>query len=302
MPPSLPHPRVERARPLLGTRVAIRCDAPTAQHAHAAIDAAFDAVALIHGLMSFQSPDSDVSRLNREACHQPLPVHAHTYRVLESAQQLAADSGGVFDISVASKLCAWGLLPEISDAPRISETANWRDIELLDGQRVRFHQPLYIDLSGIAKGYAVDCAIAALQAFGITAACVNAGGDLRVIGADRERIVLRSSRSDETYAPVLELDNAAVASSCGYPQRQLHQGRWLGPHVRGDRREPVDTEISASVIAARCMIADALTKLVLADPTMAATLIAQHDALAYRHHPAQGWQAIGDTAPPIILN
>ncbi|MGH8505616.1 MAG: FAD:protein FMN transferase [Stenotrophobium sp.] len=302
MPPSSPHIRVERARPLLGTRVAIRCDAPNAQQANAAIDAAFDAIAQIHALMSFQDAASDVSRLNREASQNPVQVHPHTYRVLKCAQQLAADSDGVFDVSVAGQLCAWGLLPEIAGAPRASETASWRDIDLLDGRHVHFRQPLCIDLSGIAKGYAVDSAIAALQNAGIAEACVNAGGDLRLIGADRERIALRSCRSDDTHAPMLELDNAAVASSCGYPQRQLHQGRWLGPHLRGDRREPVDPEISASVIAPQCMLADALTKLVLADATLAAALLSQHEALAYRHHPAHGWQAIGDTPPPIILH
>jgi thiamine biosynthesis lipoprotein len=301
MPPSSPHSRVERARPLLGTRVTIRCDAPSARQANAAIDAAFDAIAQVHALMSFQDAASDVSRLNRDAAQNPVQVHPHTHRVLVCAQQLAADSAGVFDISVAGQLCHWNLL-EPPQAPVISDEASWRDIELLADGRVRFRQPLCVDLSGIAKGYAVDCAIAALQDAGINAACVNAGGDLRVTGADCERIALHGCGSDAAYAPVLEIDNAAVASSCGYPQRRLHQGRWLGPHLHGSRREPVDPGISASVIAPQCMLADALTKLVLADAAMAAALLGRHGALAYRHHPAHGWQAIGDTPPPVILH
>ncbi|MGH8461528.1 MAG: FAD:protein FMN transferase [Stenotrophobium sp.] len=296
---SYSHPTtVERARPLLGTRVTIRVQALNPAEANAAIDAAFGAIENVHRLMSFQSPDSDLSRLNREALHGPVQIDAHTYHVLECAQQFAAASNGVFDINCAAQLVEWGLLPRVQENVADDNGGDWRDLALLAHYRVRFHRPLCIDLGGIAKGYAVDCAIAALQECGITNACVNAGGDLRLIGACTERVAIRACGHDDRAAAVLEIRDAAVASSNGHPLRRLHHGRWVGPHLHGTAREPVDTGITATVVAPDCMSADALTKIVLADPAVAAGLLPRYDALAYRHLAARGWQAIGDTPQP----
>ena len=52
---------------------------------HAAIDAAFAAVARVHRLMSFQESTSDVSRVNRHAATTAVEVHPWTYAVLTTA-------------------------------------------------------------------------------------------------------------------------------------------------------------------------------------------------------------------------
>ena len=69
------------------------------------------------------------------------------------------------------------------------------DLQLLEGARPRAiaHAPLEIDCGGIAKGYAVDAAVAALRGGGCSAGLVNAGGDLRVFGALTERLWLREA-------------------------------------------------------------------------------------------------------------
>ena len=77
---------IRRARPLLGTFVEIEVAAGS--RSMAAIDAAFEAVALVHRLMSFHEQGSDISRLNREACHRPTAVHPWTFRVLEMAVEM----------------------------------------------------------------------------------------------------------------------------------------------------------------------------------------------------------------------
>ena len=67
--------KVRRARPLLGTFVEIEVTGAAKSAMNTAIDAAFEAVAWVHRLMSFHEPDSDVSRLNREAFVRPITVH-----------------------------------------------------------------------------------------------------------------------------------------------------------------------------------------------------------------------------------
>lgn len=246
-------PTVERARPLLGTMVAIRVEGCSLPRAHRVIDAAFADVALIGRLMSFQDPDSELSRLNRDAAYRVVSVHPHTFAVLRWSLAIAAASGGSFDVSAAHRGCG--------------AIADWRDIELLAPRGVRFRWPLLIDLSGIAKGYAVDLAIARLRAHGVRRALVNAGGDLRVLGRDAERIALRS-QGKCTQLALLELANGALATS--------------------------DTQagVTVSVMARRCLVADALTKVVMADQRGAACVLRSFGARALRHQSASGWQEL----------
>src|SRR6516164_241937 len=91
---------IRRARPLLGTFVEIEVAAADRSKMEAAIDAAFDALAEVHRLMSFHEPDSDVSRLNRDAYIRPTRVDPRTFQVLETAVELYGLSGGVFDITM----------------------------------------------------------------------------------------------------------------------------------------------------------------------------------------------------------
>ena len=100
-----------RARPLLGTFVEIRSAGATRAATEQAIDAAFAVIDKIHRLMSFHDPDSDVGRLNREACKRSVAVDPWTYQVLETALVLHRRSHGVFDIAVAPALQRLGLLP-----------------------------------------------------------------------------------------------------------------------------------------------------------------------------------------------
>src|SRR6266702_510663 len=150
--------KVRRARPLLGTLVEIEVAGIAKSKMDAAIDAAFEAVAQVHRLMSFHDDDSDVSRLNREAGLRPVKVHAWTFRVLEAAVEMQRRSNGIFDIAVAPALQSMGLLPRLKGDPLVArQTQQFDAIELLEAQTVRFEHPdVRIDLGGIAKGFAVD--------------------------------------------------------------------------------------------------------------------------------------------------
>src|SRR5256885_10409569 len=89
-------PVIERARSLLGTRMAVRVHGLSEVEAHCAIDEAFAEIALIHSRMSFHAAGSDVSNLNRDACDSPVPVHPHTFEVLRLAAEFSEASEGCF--------------------------------------------------------------------------------------------------------------------------------------------------------------------------------------------------------------
>jgi FAD:protein FMN transferase len=258
---------VERCRPLLGTFVRIRVTGLPPEGAQEAIDAAFAEIAEIHRLMSFHEPESDVSRINREAHREAVEVDARTYAVLARASAISLESGGAFDITVAPRLVRSGALPH-PWAPEPDPEANWRDVQL-SCRRVRFRRPAWMDLGGIAKGYAVDRAITVLQAFSPVETCVNAGGDLRITGCGRVRL-------GHEEAAFVDLERGSIASSRATD----------GVHIGAPGRHFV------SVAAPECIDADALTKVVLARGAASADLLARRGARAWMHDGA-GWRHIG---------
>ena len=112
---------IRRARPLLGTFVEIAVAGTTIPAMEAAVEAAFAAVAMVHGLMSFHEPDSDVSRLNRGAASGAVRVHDWTYQVLDTACELHRRSAGMFDVAVAPALQKLGMLPRAISPPPCGE-------------------------------------------------------------------------------------------------------------------------------------------------------------------------------------
>jgi FAD:protein FMN transferase len=298
--PAVPADRVrgellQRARPLLGTIVSIRIRGIEPGPAHAAIDAGFAAVADVHRLMSFHEEHSDVSRLNREALAAPVAVDARTLTVLRRALQFAALSSGVFDVTVARELVELGMLPRprggcAADLPDAG--ACWRDIELLDDGRVRFHRPLWIDLGGIAKGYAVDQALSRMALVPEVQLCINAGGDLRVGGPSAETVYLNAPAPQDAV-PIIVLENGSLASSSGFRRGQTPGDRHIGCHIHGIRRAPIGLHSFVSVLAPECLVADALTKIVLALDVRSDRLLRQLGATAYLHDAADGWRTLG---------
>jgi len=124
---------------------------------------------------------------------------------------------------------------------------------------------------------------------------VNAGGDLRLTGTYREVVHVRVPASHTVTVPLVELSDASLATSAGTVERRRDGNRWVGPHVDGRRRSPVGTRRTVSVVAPRCVIADALTKVVLSDARFASTLLRRHNASAMMHDPRRGWRVVEGT-------
>lgn len=269
---------IRRARPLLGTFVEIELAGAPESDMHYAIDAAFDAIAQVHRLMSFHEPDSDVGRLNREAGIRPVRVHAWTFRVLETAVELHRCSQGRFDVNIAPALQAIGLLPSRKD--RATPTQCSPDpIELLPDREVRFRSAdVTIDLGGIAKGFAVDRAVATLCDLGIPGGMVNAGGDLRAFGAQARTVHIRDPRHPSRSVCRIEVTDEALASTAR--RVDLVDGGRSGSSAVIDpaTQRPVSLIDGATVRARSCMVADALTKIVMISGSDAGELLESYQA------------------------
>lgn len=261
--PPLPS-TLRRAQPWLGTLVAIEAAGLPPVRLSQAIDRAFRAVARVHALMSFHEPDSELARLNREAHAGPVPVSGHLRRVLRTACQLSALTDGCFDVTIAPTLVHWGYLPGLTTTGKTP--GGWRDIRFGPAGAVQFARPLLVDLGGIAKGYAVDVAIAALRRAGVPQACVNAGGDLRFYGSEPRRIGVRDPADPSRLHLLPALLQGAIATSCTRDTRRRHGRTWRSPLIDPRSRRAWAGGGSVTVLTHACLYADALTKPLALDP------------------------------------
>jgi FAD:protein FMN transferase len=284
---------VHRTQPWLGTLVTLGVQGAPARQCEGFFRRGFAAIAGVHELMSFHDPRSDVSRLNREAWLRPVAVDPQTLKVLRLARRISAVSGGVFDITVAHALVTSGFLPRPVGAPEPDPRASWRDITLQKDGCVRFRKPLWIDLGGIAKGFAVDAALLCRPRSRRARISINAGGDLRVAGPGVTDVLLNVAGQTLRRVPLVTLTRQALASSYGKPSRRGRQGAWVSPHRHGATHRNLATTRFVSVVTQRCAIADALTKVVLARGSAAAPLLRKFKAQAFVHNSARGWQGIG---------
>lgn len=271
---------MRRAQPWLGTLVDIAAEGEQ-QAASQAITQAFAEVALVQRLMSFHDAASDVSRLNRAAPGELLQLHPHTWQVLQLAAQMAALSQGLFNIACAPRLVDWLCLPQPDDADLPVYQPALAVYRCEQEPMVRKLAPGWVDVGGIAKGYAVDLAVAALQRAGVASGCVNAGGDLRGFGDCDWPVAVRDPLAPGRTAARALVRDEALATSAAYFTARRHGGRQISALVDGSNGEPLVSSISVSVRAPRCAVADALTKVVLASGDVHHPALAASQASAF---------------------
>lgn len=216
---------LRRARPLLGTLVEIGM----AQGEPAHIEAGFAAIDAVQRCLSRFHPHSDIARFNTMAAGTCFAVQADTACVLQLAQALHQRTAGLFDVSLGTGPTQWHC-----DSHTLHKQATG----------------VQLDLGGIGKGHAVDQAVRALQAAGVSAGWVNAGGDLRVFGDLELPLHLRDEDAGGAHA-FAHLSEGAFATS-HYSTRsrcRLHGPAGTAPHAH------------VSVAAPTALWADALTKI-----------------------------------------
>jgi FAD:protein FMN transferase len=244
----------KRMRPLLGTFVEIGVS--VGHLPEEAINAGFDAVAEVQALMSFHDQNSDLSKLNL-AGGLAITLQPHSIRVLRLARAMTLLSGGLFNCTVGGALVRMGVLPD-HGRENVLDIGVAEDIEL-KGSKVRLRRNVLVTLDGIAKGYAIDCAVKAMKSYGAKAGWVNAGGDLRAFG----ELVLPVQRRevDGRYSALGGLHDAAIASTS---VRLMHD-KSFPAWIFSENRSP---ELGTwSVMARQAWRADALTKVAcLANP------------------------------------
>ena len=280
----------------------------------AAIDARlFAAVDEVDRQMSSWNPDSDLNRLNAAPANQWLAVPEQLFTVLDAALSVSRESRGAFDIGVGDLVDAWGFGPAQGriDEQRINalKAQTHRpasDVLEIDSahRRVRKQTAITLDLSGIAKGYGVDQLARCLDSLGITRYLVGIDGEMRARdtkpdGQPWAIAIEKPVRHLRDVMGVMELSDAAIATSGDYRHWVEHQGKSHAHTIDGALREPASNRLAAvSIVAPCCMLADAWATALLVLGEKAGIELAQErgmTALFVLHH-GDGFQEISITA------
>ena len=254
--------------------------------------AALAEFARVDSLMSNWTQTSEVARINREAGAGPIPIQPEVAHVIAMALQVADGSGGAYDITVEPLVRLWGFLggkphvPEAPDIERARALVGVRQVRLdaQAGTLAFARAGICIDLGGIAKGYAVDRALAQLRAAGVGSALVDLTGNMAALGTPPERtswtVGVRDPRDRIPYFARVRLEGRAVATSGNYEQHVDVGGKRFG-HILDPRTGwPAQGLISATVLAPTALEADAWdTALIVLGPTAARALAAAHPEL-----------------------
>jgi len=210
----------------------------------------FDEIVRIEKIMSFRDESSELAMINRQSSKGSVEISEEMAQVLGLSLKLSALTDGAYDLSIASCLVGAGLLPKVDGFEQAS--GDWRDMQLA-GRMLRFERPLILDLGGIAKGYAVDCA---LRAIGEDVnVVVNAGGDIRMNPWQGKSAEIRFPYNGRFVSIEWSMLAPAMATSASY----FHEGD--NPIFSPLSQEPIKDDRSITVFADTCMLADALTKI-----------------------------------------
>jgi thiamine biosynthesis lipoprotein len=248
--------------------------------------------------MSTYHNDSELSRFNASKTTEWFSVSDDMINVVDQALQISRAMDGAFDITVGPLVNLWGFGP-VQHPDRVPTPEQIQaEMARVGYQRVHIRrsppalrkdqEDIYLDLSALAKGYAVDKAADYLESLGITDYMVEIGGELRLKGHNEKgkpwRIAVeRPSLGERDVFSVMQLQNNGVATSGDYRNFFEQDGQRYSHTIDPRNGRPIDHRLaSVTVIADTSMYADAMaTALLVAGPEEGARLARQHELAAY---------------------
>lgn len=248
--------------------------------------------------MSTWQPDSNLSEFNAAAAHTWHALPNDFFKVLDCALRVAADTEGAFDPTIGAVVNLWGFgtegqrksPPSMLEVQAAHAHTGWQTI-ILDQASKRVLQPgnVYMDFSGIAKGYSVDLISRELEVAGIDNYLIEVGGELcgKGIKPDGQPwwVALEASPLATHLAEsVVALHKLAIATSGDYRRYFDYQGKHYAHTIDPRTGFPIDRAtnalVSVTVLHAECMMADALATAFTVMGVQAALTYAEQHGIA----------------------
>lgn len=225
----------------------------------------------IDSSVSLYKPWSRINGFNHS--RKGMDMDRHMRVIVDRAISINKDTRGLFDMTVAPLVTAWGFGPEQPsgtpgpmDIKKIKSCVGAR-LLVRNGNFLRKKKPcVQIDLNGIAQGYSVDQVAALLESRGVASYVAEIGGEIRVRGRKKDsgekfRVGIESPGTDasghHSLQKMLYMDSGAVTTSGSYRKYYESGGTKITHIINPATGYPVDNElISVTVYAADAMTAD----------------------------------------------
>lgn len=265
----VPLTRYEYAQVHLGVRTRLVVYTPDEATAARACTAAFQRIAELEDRLSDYRPASELSRLGAQAGGPPVPVSDGLFFILQRARDLSRRSDGAFDVTVGPYVALWrrarqtGQFPSEEELRQARRVVGWWKMRLdPQTQTVCLLRPgMRLDLGGIAKGYAGDCALAVLRRWGVRRALFEAGGDIVVGDPPPGRpgwVVELFGDHPASKGKALTLANAAISTSGDTEQFVEFNGKRYSHIVDPRTGLGLTNRIAVTVVARDGLTADSL--------------------------------------------
>lgn len=258
-------------------------------------------LAAVDAGMSTWRDDSELSAFNRAPVGEWVAVSEPLFAVVAQALAIGETTAGAYDVTVGPLVQLWGFgshetpvaLPgdDALAATRERVGQQWLEVDP-QGRALRKQRPLELDLSSIAKGYAVDQLAAVLATRGIEDYLVEVGGEMRLAGhsprgddwrvaVERPEAGLPRGVSAQSVALGLSLSDIAVATSGDYRNFFELEGRRYSHTLDPRTGYPVEHDlVSVTVLAPTCMEADGWATALVVLGADAALALAEEQGLA----------------------
>ncbi len=265
--------RLESSADAMGSTFSVVLYGEDREKLESAADEALREALRLDGLLSNYKPDSEWSRVNREAGEHPVAVSAELFELLSKCAGYSRASEGAFDITVAPLMKVWGFykgsghLAAASDVAQAMKYVGFERLELKPASRSVFftRRGVELDPGGIGKGYAVDRMAEILKKDGVRAALVSAGGSSiygfgETPGEAGWRVRIEDPRERFRTAAEVVLKNESLSSSGSSEKFFVADGKTWS-HIMDPRTGfPAQGALAVSVIAPRTLDSEAWTK------------------------------------------
>jgi FAD:protein FMN transferase len=265
--------RLEQSMDAMGSTFSVVVYGERRETMLSAVDQAFEEVRRLEQMLSNYRPDSELSRVNREASERPVVVGEELFKLLAACVEYSRQSEGAFDITVGPLMKTWGFykgsgrLPHRAEIRGILGRVGYQYMALDPQARtVRFLRAgMELDPGGIGKGYAVDRMLEPLKAAGIHAALISAGGSsIYALGAPPNAkgwtVSIRHPKDSSRSVEEVVLKDESLSTSGNYEKFFRAEGR-IYSHIMDPRTGfPAQGMVEVSVITPKTLDSEAWTK------------------------------------------
>ena len=221
--------------------------------------------------MSTYKSQSELSQFNRLPIGEQVKASDQLWAVLQTSEKVWQKSSGAFDPTIGPVVDLWGFgpvatqdrIPADQDIAAALADAGYQHLQLDSStQTISKQKTIALDLSAVAKGYAVDQVAELLEMLALPDYLVEVGGEMRLSGSNPEgkpwRVAIELPSLMPQVQEVVELNNGAVATSGDYRNYFEKEGVRYSHTIDPRNGKPITHSLaSVTVIADRCADADA---------------------------------------------